>query len=324
MTEIQLVRRPSGAPTADLFAYVETEPPTVRPGTALVQNLLLSVDPYMRECMDAEWELNASLEGRAIGRVIESGTPELGPGDLVFHRQGWRTHALVTPAEVRKLDDLPGVPLSAHLGILGGTGLSAYVGLTRIAKLQPGETLFVTAAAGGVGTAAGRIAKLLGAGRVIGSTGSTAKAKYLTEEVGFDAAFSYRSGPIGELLADAAPDGVDVCLDNVGGEHLAAAIDVLRPRGRIAWCGAVSSYDHQAPAAPSNLYEVVGKQLRLEGFLVREHQDARPELYDFLTPYLRSGEIVSDQTIVPGFGSMVDAFLAMLRGENVGKMLVEL
>jgi NADPH-dependent curcumin reductase CurA len=125
------------------------------------------------------------------------------------------------------------------------------------------------------------------------------------------------------LLAEAAPEGIDVCLDNVGGEHLAAAIDVLRPRGRIAWCGAVSSYDHQAPAAPSNLYEVVGKQLRLEGFLVREHQDARPELYDFLTPYLRSGEVVSDETIVPGFGSMVDTFLAMLRGENVGKMLVE-
>lgn len=323
MTEIQLVRRPSGVPTADLFAFVDTEPPTVQPGTALVENLLLSVDPYMRECMDGDWELNAGLEGRAIARVIESGTPELAPGDIVFHRKSWRTHALVTPVESRKIEDIPGVPLSAHLGILGGTGLSAYVGLTRIAKLQPGETIFITAAAGGVGTAAGRIAKLLGAGRVIGSTGTAEKAKYLTETAGFDAAFSYRSGPIGELLAEAAPDGIDICFDNVGGEHLAAAIDALRPRGRIAWCGAVASYNHQAPVAPSNLYEIVGKQLRLEGFLVREHLDARPALYNFLTPYLRSGNVISDETIVPGFNSMVDTFLAMLQGKNIGKMLVK-
>jgi NADPH-dependent curcumin reductase CurA len=324
MTEIHLVKRPTGVPTPDLFAFVDTPAPVVQPGTALVENLLLSVDPYMRECMDDDWELNAGLEGRAIARVVESRTPEFAPGDIVFHRQSWRTHALITPAESRLISEIPGVPLSAHLGILGGTGLSAYVGLTRIARLQPGETIFITAAGGGVGTAAGRIAKLLGAGRVIGSTGTAEKAKYLTEEAGFDAAFSYRSGPIGDLLAKAAPDGIDICLDNVGGEHLAAAIDVLNPRGRIAWCGAVSSYNHQAPAAPGNLFEIVGKELRLEGFLVREHLDARPELYEFLTPYLQSGEVVSDETIVSGFESMVDAFLAMLRGDNLGKMLVEL
>ncbi|MGC4937237.1 NADP-dependent oxidoreductase [Kribbella sp. DT2] len=323
MTEIQLIGRPTGFPTADLFEYVETGPLVVRAGTALVENLLLSVDPYMRECMDSEWDLHTALEGRAIGRVVESRTPALAVGDLVFHRQSWRTHAVVTPGECRTIAELDGVPLSSYLGILGGTGLSAYVGLTRIARVQPGETVFVSAAAGGVGTAAGRIAKLLGAGRVIGSTGSARKAEHLTSVVGFDAAFSYRAGPIGKSLAEVAPDGIDVYFDNVGGDHLAAAIDVLRPRGRVAWCGAVAQYNSaEPPAAPYNLYDLVEKEIRLEGFLVRSHRDAQPELEEFLVPHLRSGRVVSDETVVDGFGAMVEAFLAMLRGDNLGKMLV--
>ncbi len=322
MTEIHLIARPTGFPTADLFSFVETEP-QLRPGTALVENLLLSVDPYMRECMDGEWDLNAPLEGRAIGRVTETRTPELAVGDLVFHRQSWRTHAVVTPDEIRPIIARDGVPLSAYLGILGGTGLSAYVGLTRIAKLQPGESVFVSAAAGGVGTAVGRIAKLLGAGLVIGSTGSARKAEHLTSVVGFDAAFSYRDGPIGKSLAELAPDGIDVYFDNVGGDHLAAAIDLLRPRGRIAWCGAVAQYNSaEPPAAPYNLYDLVEKEIRLEGFLVLSHRDAQAELEEFLVPHLRTGRATSDETVVDGFGSMVDAFLAMLRGDNLGKMLV--
>ncbi|MEU0091480.1 NADP-dependent oxidoreductase [Kribbella sp. NPDC006257] len=324
MTEIQLVARPNGVPTADLFAFVDTEPPEVQPGTALVANLYLSVDPYMRECMDDIWELNSPLEGRALGRVLESRTPEYKVGDIVFHGNGWRTHALVTPGESRLIKEEAGVPLSAHLGILGGTGLSAYVALGRVSKLQPGETIFISAAAGGVGTAAGRLAKLFGAGRVIGSTGSRGKAEHLVSEVGFDAAFCYRDGPIVDSLAKAAPDGIDVYLDNVGGEHLAAAIDILKQRGRIAWCGAVSSYNHEAPVAPRNLFDIVGKELRLEGFLVRENLDARPELYDRLIPELQAGRVVSDETIVTGFDGMVEAFLAMLRGENRGKMIVRL
>ncbi|WP_328993208.1 NADP-dependent oxidoreductase [Kribbella sp. NBC_01245] len=322
MTEIHLVGRPTGMPTADLFAFVEHEPLELRLGTALVENVLLSVDPYMRECMDEEWDLHSPLEGRALGRVVESRTPDYSVGDIVFHRKSWRTHAVVSAAESRRIEDLPDVPLSAHLGILGGTGLSAYVGLVRVAKLQPGETVFISAAAGGVGTAAGRLARLLGAGRVIGSTGTAAKANHLVSNVGFDAAFSYRDGPITESLAKAAPDGIDVYLDNVGGDHLAAAIDVLKPRGRIAWCGAVSTYNHEASAAPHNLYDIVEKQLRLEGFLVSSHRDARPELLELLVPHLQAGRVVSDETVVSGFDSMVEAFLAMLRGENTGKMLV--
>ncbi|MBV1856356.1 NADP-dependent oxidoreductase [Catellatospora tritici] len=320
---VHQVRRPQGRPEAADFALVQELIPVPAEGQALVENVYLSVDPYLRELMDDN-ELNSPLEGRAVGRVVSSRTPLLSAGDVVLHRQGWRSHALVTFEEIRVLAVPDRVPLSAYLGILGGTGLSAYVGLKRVAGLRPGETVFISAAAGGVGTAAGRIARLLGARRVIGSTGSVAKAQYLVEHVGFDAAFDYHEGPIAGRLAAAAPDGIDVYLDNVGGEHLEAAIDVLNDRGRIAWCGAVAQYDDPGnpPPAPRNLYDVVGKQLRLEGFLVRHHLDLRDELEELLVPELQAGRIVSDQTVVDGIERTVDAFVAMLGGENVGKMLV--
>ncbi|MFG2818756.1 NADP-dependent oxidoreductase [Kitasatospora sp. NPDC048365] len=322
---VHQVARPQGMPGAEHFAFVTERLPAPVEGTALVENLYLSVDPYMREEMDGGWALGAPLEGRAIGRVVESRSDALPVGALLFHRKGWRTHAVVSPAEVRPLVELPGVPLSAHLGILGGTGLSAWVGLTRIARLQPGEDLFVSAAAGGVGTAAGQLARLLGARRVVGSAGSAAKVKHLTGHLGFDAAFDYHDGPVTGLLRRAAPDGLDVYLDNVGGDHLEAAIEVLRDHGRIAWCGAVAQYNSaEPPSAPRNLYDVVGKSLRLEGFLVREHLDAQQELNDFLAPHLRSGAVVSDETVVEGFERVVEAFLGVLRGANTGKMLVRL
>jgi len=322
---VHQVSRPQGVPTAGNFAFVEAPVPAPGPGTALVENIYLSVDPYMREAMDeGQWELNAPLEGRSIGRVVESRTPGLAVGDLVFHRYAWRTHAVVEPAEVRRLRPPAGVPLSTYLSVLGGTGLTAYVGLTKVAQVQPGETVFISAAAGGVGSAAGQIARLLGAGRVIGSTGSAAKAKHLTERLGFDAAFDYHDGPVGELLRRAAPEGIDVYFDNVGGEHLEGAIDVLRDHGRIAWCGAVSQYNStEPPVAPRNLYDVVHKSLRLEGFLVRNHRDAQGELEEFLAPHLRSGRVRAEETVVEGFDHVVDAFLGMLRGENLGKMIVQ-
>jgi hypothetical protein len=193
-----------------------------------------------------------------------------------------------------------------------------------VARLQPGEDIFVSAAAGAVGSAVGRMARLLGAGRVIGSAGSAAKVKHLTEELGFDAAFDYRSGPVSELLAQAAPEGIDVYFDNVGGDHLEAAIGLLREYGRIAWCGAVAQYNSldAPPAAPRKLCDVVGKSLRLEGCLVANHGDAREELERFVVPHIQSGRVVSDETVVDGFERTVEAFLGMLRGENTGKMLV--
>ncbi|MHA7959684.1 NADP-dependent oxidoreductase [Streptomyces sp. L500] len=321
---VHQVAQPKGMPTADDFAFVTATLPDPVAGQALVENLYLSVDPYMRECMNGVWELNAPLEGRSVGRVLASDDPRLAVGDLVFHRQGWRTHALVTADEARVIRQAEGVPLSAYLSVLGGTGLSAYVALTRIARLQEGESLFVSAAAGGVGTAAGQLARILGAGRVIGSAGSPAKVRHLVEDLGFDAAFDYHDGPVTALLREAAPDGVDACLENVGGDHLEAAIDVVRPHGRIVWCGAVSTYNdpENPPAAPRNLYEVVGKSLRLEGFLVREYPHLQEEMEEALIPHIRSGRLVPDETVADGFDHVVDAFLGMLRGENTGKMIV--
>ncbi|MCC3777950.1 NADP-dependent oxidoreductase [Streptomyces sp. UNOB3_S3] len=321
---VHQVAQPEGMPAADDFAFVTGTLPDPAAGQALVENLYLSVDPYMRECMNGVWELNAPLEGRSVGRVLASEDPRLAVGDLVFHRQGWRTHALVTADEVRVIRQAGGVPLSAYLSVLGGTGLSAYVALTRIARLQEGESLFVSAAAGGVGTAAGQLARILGAGRVIGSAGSAAKVRHLVEDLGFDAAFDYHDGPVTALLRQAAPDGVDACLENVGGDHLEAAIDTVRPHGRIVWCGAVSTYNdpEHPPAAPRNLYEVVGKSLRLEGFLVREYAHVQEEMEEALIPHIRSGRLVPDETVADGFDRVVDAFLGMLRGENTGKMIV--
>jgi len=322
MITVQQVRRPQGRPVADDFALVEESVPSPAEGEAVVENAYLSVDPYMRELMEVN-DLQSPLEGRAAGRVVASRTPELAVGDVVFHRYGLRSHALVRYEEVRVLTVPDRVPLSAYLGILGGTGLSAYVGLKRVADLRPGETLFVSAAAGGVGTAAGRIARLLGARRVVGSTGSAAKARHLTEHLGFDAAFDYHDGVLAGLRA-AAPDGIEVYLDNVGGDHLEAAIEVLNERGRIAWCGAVAQYDDPGnpPPAPRNLYDVVGKQLRLEGFLVRHNLDLRDEFEALIIPEIQAGRVHSDETIFDGVERTVEAFLAMLSGQNVGKTLI--
>lgn len=321
-----LTARPTGFPTPELFSLVETPVPAPGPGEALVENLHLSVDPYHREEMDGGWELNTPLEGRAVGRVVASRDPALAEGDLVFHRHGWRTHALVTAGVfgTRRLPSYEGVPLAAHLSILGGTGLTAYVALTRTLEFRAGQDLFVSAAAGGVGTAAGRIARLLGAGRIVGSAGSAAKAARLTADLGFDAAFDYHDGPVGELLAKAAPDGLDAAVDNVGGDHLEGAISAMREHGRIAWVGAIAQY-HSAgnpPAAPRNLYDVVEKSLRIEGVLVRNHGDAQGELEALLVPHLQSGQITPEVTVVDGIERTVDGFLGMLRGENTGKMLI--
>ncbi len=318
--------RPHGFPTAEHFAFVESALPEPPAGSALVENLYWSVDPYHREMMDDVpdgFALGAPLEGRAIGRVTASRTPRLTEGEIVFHRRGWRTHAVVAPDEIRRLPRFDGVPLTAYPSILGGTGLTAYVGLTRIARLQEGDDMFVSAAAGGVGTATGRFARLLGAGRLVGSAGSAAKADHLTREVGYDAAFDYHEGPPAELLRKAAPDGVDVFVDNVGGPQLAAAIGELREFGRVVRIGTISQYnDPDAPPPRFDYADIVEKSLRVEGFLVSNYRDVQDELYDFAVPHLQSGRLAPDETVVDGFEHIVDAFLMMLHGRNTGKIIV--
>ena len=322
---VHQIARPTGFPTPGHFRFVESPIPEPTPGTALVENLYWSVDPYHREMMDADFELNSpSLEGRTLGRVIDSRDPALPEGEIVLHRHGWRTHSVVRPNEARRLPHHEGVPLSAYLSILGGTGLTAYVGLTRIAQLREGDDLFVSAAAGGVGTATGRLARLMGAGRLVGSAGTPAKVTYLKERVGYDEAFDYHAGPVADLLAKAAPTGIDVFVDNVGGEHLGAAIGALRERGRVVRVGTVAQYNTpDAQPVRFNHADIVEKSIRMEGFLVRNYQQVQEELYEFAVPHLVSGRLALDETIVQDFDRIVDAFLSMLRGGNTGKMIVK-
>lgn len=323
---VQQTARPHGFPTTQDFAFVESAVPAPAAGTALVKNLYWSVDPYHREMMDdvpGGFALHTPLEGRTLGRVVASRTPGLTEGEIMFHRQGWRTHSVIRPEEIRRLPRFDGVPLTAYLSVLGGTGLTAYVGLTRIARLREGDDLFVSAAAGGVGTATGRFARLLGAGRIVGSAGSAAKADHLTREVGYDAAFDYHDGPAAELLAEAAPNGIDVFVDNVDGGQLAAAVGALREFGRIVRIGTISRYNTpDAPPPHFNYSDIVEKSLRMEGFLVSNYRDLQDELYEFAVPHLQSGRLAPDQTVVDGFEHIVDAFLGMLHGKNTGKIIV--
>ncbi len=327
--EVHLASRPSGWPTPENFRTVEVTLQDPRPGEVLVRNTFMSVDPYMRGRMDdvrsyvPPFRLDAPLDGGAVGEVVATADETLRPGDVVLHQRGWREHALVPATEVRRVDT-SAVPASAYLGVLGMPALTAYVGLTRIAALAEGETVFVSGAAGAVGSAAGQMARLLGAGKVVGSAGSAEKVRWLTEELGFDAAFSYRDGRVAKQLAQHAP--VDVYFDNVGGDHLEAAIFHMADFGRIAVCGAIAGYNADAPVpGPRNLAMVVSKRLTLRGFIVSDHAaEASREFYRRATGWLAEGSLKHRETVVDGLDHAVEAFLGLHRGENTGKMLVRL
>jgi hypothetical protein len=209
------------------------------------------------------------------------------------------------------------------LGVLGTTGLTAYAGLSRIARLQPGDTVFVSGAAGAVGSQVGQIARLMGASRVIGSAGSADKVRLLVEEYGFDEAFDYHDGPVVDQLCAAAPNGIDVYFDNVGGEHLEAAIGAMHVHGRAALCGMISQYNAAEPAAaPRNLPLCVGKRLTLRGFLVIDHQQRMRDFFSEVGPWIAEGKIRTRETVVEGIEHAPEAFIGLLRGDNIGKMLV--
>jgi NADPH-dependent curcumin reductase CurA len=295
-----------------------------------VANTHLSVDPYMRGRMnDTEsyvppFGLGETMTGGAIGRVVESAVGELPVGTTVLHFEGWRDLTQGPAASYRAVPVPDGVGVSAYLGILGGTGLTAYVGLTTIAPVRTGDVVFVSGAAGAVGSAAGQIARLLGAGRVVGSAGRPDKVAALTARYGYDAAFDYHSGPAADRLAEVAPDGIDVYFDNVGGEQLEAAIGALRQHGRAALCGSISAYNAtEPPPGPRTMSRVVTHSLTLRGFIVSNFGDQQPEFVERMTGWLRSGEVVYDETVVHGIGSALDAFFDLLRGGNLGKMVVE-
>ncbi|KAF0647077.1 MULTISPECIES: NADP-dependent oxidoreductase [Streptomyces] len=328
--EWHLVSRPNGWPVPEDFALREAPVPAPGEGRVLVRNLHFSVDPYMRGRMNdvksyvPPFQLDQPMEGGAVGEVIASNAEGIEVGDHVLHGLGWREYAEVEAGRAVKVDG-SAAPLTAYLGVLGMTGLTAYAGLLETASFKEGDAVFVSGAAGAVGSQVGQIARLKGASRVIGSAGSDEKVKRLVEEYGFDAAFNYKNGPVAEQLKAAAPDGIDVYFDNVGGEHLEAAISVLNVHGRVTVCGMIAQYNATEPTpAPRNLALVIGKRLRLQGMMVRDHAALQPRFVEEVSGWLRSGELKYDETVVEGMENGVDAFLGLLRGENTGKMIVSL
>ena len=292
-----------------------------------MHNRFLSVDPYMRGRMrDADsyvpsFVLGAVMTGTAVGEVIASRSADLAAGDVVVHDLGWRDYALGPAAAFRRVP-AGDAPASAWLGVLGMVGLTAWVGMLEIAALKAGDVVFVSGAAGAVGSLAGQIAKLRGAARVVGSVGSAAKVRYVCDELGLDAAFDYHGGPVAELLAAAAPEGIDVYYDNVGGEHLEAAIGALRPHGRAALCGAIAVQRESPALGPRNLGLLIGKRLTLRGFLVGDHVASQPAFLTEVGGWLAEGRIRLAETVFDGVENAPAAFIGLMRGENLGKMLV--
>lgn len=322
--------RPRGWPTPADFRVVEAELPEPGPGQLLVQNLVMSLDPGMRPRMnDAKsyappYGLGEPLEGGAVGRVVESAASGLEPGDLVRHHAGWRESAVIEASAALKVD-AGAAPASAYLGVLGMPGLTAYAGLRRLAEIGPDDSVWVSAAAGAVGQIAGQLAKIQGASRVIGSAGSAEKASRLVTDFGFDEAFNYKDAPVREQLGSAAPEGVDVYFDNVGGDHLEAALAHANVHARFVICGAMSGYNAaQPPPGPRNLGLIIGKRLQLRGLLVLDHADLQDEFLRTVAPHVASGRLRYEETVFDGLDSAPSAFLSMLRGDTTGKTLVRL
>ncbi len=325
--QIQLAARPVGQPTEATFRLATTKVPELGEGEVLVRNLWMSVDPYMRGRMNdtqsyiPPFQVGAALEGGAVGEVVSSRAATHQVGDHVLHMQGWRDYA-VGPAKSFRTVDVSQVPASAYLGVLGMPGLTAWAGLVKVAAMQPGETVFVSGAAGAVGSLVGQIATLRG-GRAIGSAGTPDKVAWL-REIGFVAAFDYHDGVLAQLRT-AAPDGIDVYFENVGGEHLEAAIDVLNLHGRIAVCGLISSYNATTPPpGPRNFRQVITKRLRIEGFLAGDQAMHQAEFLAEVGAALASGGIQARETIVEGLENAPSAFIGLLSGANTGKMLVRI
>ena len=326
--EIHLKSRPVGTPTAANFEMVTVTLPAPGPGEVQVRNTWMTVDPYMRGRMNdvksytPPFALGEAMQGGAVGEVIASNDPSLKVGDLVQSFFGWREAFNAPAAAVQKLET-HGLPVQAFLGAVGMPGLTAYAGLLRVAALKDGDVVFVSGAAGAVGQMVCQIAKIKGH-TVIGSAGGADKAAYL-KSLGVDHVIDYKAEPVGPALMRAAPDGIDVYFDNVGGEHLEAALTSARPFGRFALCGMISQYNAtDMGEGVRGLIQAVGKQLKLEGFIVSTHADMQGAFVKDMAEWVAAGKIQWRETVENGIENAPTAFLKLFTGENLGKMLVKL
>jgi NADPH-dependent curcumin reductase CurA len=320
--EIHLVRRPKGAPRAEDFAVVEREVGDAADGEVLVENLYMSVDPAMRPRLTAGQALDEAMMGGALGRVVQSKHADFAVGELVTNRLGFREYFTSDGKGLTKLEPDPDLPLTVHMHALGGTGFTAYGGLLRIGQLKEGEQVFVSTAAGAVGSMAAQIAKIKNC-YVVGSTGADDKARWLSHEVGLDAVINYKKEPIRQALEAATPNGIDVYFDNVGGDHLEAALRRMNTLGRIPVCGFISGYN-SGHSAVSNLSNIIYSRVTLRGFVATDFMDAYPDFQRDMRGWLKDGRIKYQETVMGGIDAAPAALIGLMAGQNTGKMLVRL
>ena len=322
-----LMSRPQGMPTADNFALKEVELPALADGMVRVRNQWLSVDPYMRGRMNdvksyvPPFQLDQPMEGGAVGEVVESQADGFAPGDKVLHMAGWRDEAVLPAQALNKLPDL-GVGPQAFLGNLGLTGGTAYFGLLDAAQAKEGDIVFVSAAAGAVGSAVVQIAKAKGM-TVIGSAGGPDKCEFV-KSLGADAVVDYKAGPIVKGLAAAAPDGIDVYFDNVGGDHLDAAFALARKDARFAICGMIEGYNAAEPMCFRYIMRVIAMRIRVQGFIYTDYMPRMGEFQRDMGGLIAAGQVRERDTVVDGLERTPEAFLGLFSGKNTGKMLVRL
>lgn len=326
--QVLLAARPQGLPKETDFRIVSSPIPTPGDGEVLVETLFLSVDPYMRGRMNdvksyaPAVKLDEVMVGGTVGRVVTSNDAGLSVGDIVEGRLGWQSYAVAEPRHLRKIDPTL-APISTALGVLGMPGMTAYFGLLDICKPQAGETVVVSGAAGAVGSLVGQVARIQGC-RTVGIAGTDQKVAWLTEELGFDAAFNYKTSEnYTKTLAELCPKGIDVYFDNVGGEITDAVFRVMNPHARISVCGQISQYNLEKPEmGPRMLSLFVAKQARLEGFLVFQFADRFAEGLGQMAEWLKDGRLKYREDIVDGLENAPRAFIDMLNGANTGKQLV--
>ncbi len=328
--QIVLASRPEGIPKPSNFRMSIAKITPIADGEFLVNNKWMSVDPYMRGRMkDSDsyvppFQIDEPLEGGCIGEVVESRSPDFNEGDMVLGNLGWREYWKSSGEGVTIIDPKL-APVQAYLGALGMTGMTAWVGLNKIAKLKPGSTVFVSAASGAVGSIVCQLAKAKDC-KVIGSAGKQSKIDWLLDKAGIDACINYKkTKDLAGDLAKYAPDGIDVYFDNVGGDHLEAALDVIKDFGCCVECGMISTYNAtEPPAAPRNLFKVIGKRIRMQGFIVRDHLDAQAEFFADMATLIKADKIVWEETVADGLENSPSAFIGLFDGDNLGKQLVRI